>query len=149
MHSTVSLRDGPGVRGRPFGRDNPGRKPGSKNKCSLISATLLEGEREGLLRKAIELAKRGNVSMLKFLLGRLLPRDRLISIDLPRIVSANDAASALKHILRAVCTGAISPTEAAALATLISPLMEDVAGKAASCELIPSLADHLRSPDRE
>jgi hypothetical protein len=38
-----------------------------------------------LLGKAVELAKAGNVVMLKFLLGRILPRERLIKLDLPRM----------------------------------------------------------------
>ena len=54
-------------------------KPGSKNRTTLVAAALLEGEAEELVRKAIELAKAGDVAMLKFLLERILPRERLIS----------------------------------------------------------------------
>ena len=36
---------------------------------TVIASALLEGEAEELLRKAIELAKGGDVAMLKFLLG--------------------------------------------------------------------------------
>jgi hypothetical protein len=85
----VSTSHGPGVRGRPFAEGNPGRKRGSRNKASLISAALLDGEQPELLRLAIDIAKRGNVPMLKFLLARWLPRERLIKIDLPRIVSTS------------------------------------------------------------
>jgi hypothetical protein len=38
---------------------------------------------EALLHTAIHLARAGNVPLLKFLLGRILPRDRLIKFDLP------------------------------------------------------------------
>ena len=65
-------------RGRPFAKGNSGRRPGSKNRSSVVAASLLAGEKTALLRKAIELALNGDVPMLKFLLGRLLPRDRLI-----------------------------------------------------------------------
>ena len=67
----------PAPRGRPFANGNPGRKPGSKNRTTLVAAALLEGEAEELVRKAIELAKAGDVAMLKFLLERILPRERI------------------------------------------------------------------------
>ncbi len=73
--------------------------------------------------------QRGNVRLLMFFLSRLLPRDRLLSIDLPEIVSESDARGALQSILRAVSTGAISPAEGAALAALIAPLVHEVARK--------------------
>jgi hypothetical protein len=81
---------------------------------------LLEGEAEQLLRKAIELALAGNVVMLKFLLGRMLPRDRLIKLDLPRMDYADDAVEALGAVMQAVSEGEISPSEGAAVATLIN-----------------------------
>jgi hypothetical protein len=134
---------GRGTRGRPFAPGNGGRPPGSKNKSTQIAAALLEGDREALLRKGLELAKRGNERLLIFFLSRLLPRDRLISFDLPEIISASDARGALQSILRAVSTGVISSAEGAALTALIAPLMHEVAEKPSSRELTPSLADHL------
>jgi len=135
-------------RGRPFPPGNGGRPPGSKNKSTQIAAALLEDDREALLRKGLELAKRGNVRLLIFFLSRLLPRDRLITFDLPEDISASDALVALRSILGAVSTGTISPNEGAALAALIAPLAH-VTGKTCSRELTPNLADHLQSPDKE
>ena len=43
-----------------------------------------------LVRKAVEIAKAGDVSMLKFLLGRILPRERSIKIDLPSTIYERD-----------------------------------------------------------
>jgi hypothetical protein len=108
------------LRGRPFVNGNSGRKPGSKNRATLVAAELLEGEREAMLRKAIELALAGNVDMLKFLLGRFLPRERLIKLDLPQIKFADDAVESYRVITHAVCEGQITPNEAAALATLVN-----------------------------
>jgi hypothetical protein len=48
------------ARGRPFAKGNPGRKPGSKNKTTLIGEALLKEAEEQLLRKAIEMAKAGD-----------------------------------------------------------------------------------------
>ena len=136
-------------RGRPFPPGNGGRPPGSKNKVTQIAAAMLEGDREALLRKGLELAKRGNVRLLIFFLSRLLPRDRLISFHLPENISSSNARRALQSILGAVSSGVISPTEGAALAALIAPLVHEVARKPSSHELTPGLADHLQSPDTE
>jgi hypothetical protein len=110
----------PATRGRPFTNGNSGRKPGSRNRTTLVAAALLDGEAEELVRKAVELAKAGDVGMLKFLLGRVLPRERLIKLDLPRMDFADDAVEALSIITHAVAQGTITPGEGAALATLIN-----------------------------
>ena len=107
-------------RGRPFANGNPGRKPGSRNRASVVAAALLEGEAEELVRKAVQLAKAGDVPMLKFLLSRFLPRERLIKFELPTMETADDAVEALGSVLRAVSEGEISPSEGAAVAELIS-----------------------------
>jgi hypothetical protein len=108
------------TRGRPFANGNPGRKPGSRNRATLVAAELLEGEAEELMRKAIERAMAGDAMMLKFLLGRILPRERLIKLDLPRMDFADDAVEALGHIMQAVSEGKISPSEGASLASLVN-----------------------------
>src|SRR6516165_8082495 len=110
----------PAVRGRPFAKGNGGRRPGSKNQSTLILQALSDGDQEELLRKGFELAKAGNIPMLKFILGRILPRERPIRIDLPQMEFADDAVAALGSIVRAVSEGSISPGEAADLANLVS-----------------------------
>ena len=109
----------PTYRGRPFAEGNAGRKPGSKNRTTVVAAALLDGEAETLVRKAVELAKDGDVAMLKFLLGRILPRERLIKLDLQPMNFADDAVAALGAIIGAVGDGRISPSEGAALVTMI------------------------------
>src|SRR5215831_6805707 len=71
------------LRGRPFEKGNGGRRPGTKNRTTLVANALLEGEESELLRKAIELAKAGDTQMLKFLLDRILPKERSVRVDLP------------------------------------------------------------------
>jgi hypothetical protein len=110
----------PAVRGRPFAKGNGGRRPGSKNRSTQILQALLEGETEELVRKGIEIAKAGDVSMLKFFLSRILPRERPIRIHLPLIEFADDAVEALSAIVRAVSEGSITPSEGADLATLVN-----------------------------
>ena len=118
--STHAKSQVPDVRGRPFEKGNSGRRPGSKNRSSQVLAALLEGDEVELVRKAVEIAKAGDIQMLKFLLSRMLPRDRPIKIDLPQMNSADDAVEALGRITRAVSEGIITPIEAAALATLVN-----------------------------
>jgi hypothetical protein len=109
----------PAPRGRPFANGNPGRKPGSKNRTTIVASALLDGEAEELVRTAVELAKAGNVVMLKFLLGRILPRKRPIKLDLPPMNFADDAVAALGAIISVVGDGGVSPSEGAAFAALI------------------------------
>lgn len=62
-----------GVPGNPNGREK-----GSKNKMTLIREQLegnLADDGITLLTKATQLAERGNTTMLKFLLERLLPKN--------------------------------------------------------------------------
>lgn len=121
MSSPDNMRDNdPPIRGRPFAPGNSGRPPGSKNRSTVVYQALLEGEEEDLVRKAIELAKAGDVAMLKFLLARLLPRERPVKLDLPRMDYADDAVDAFSSIADAVSKGQISPSEGASLATLIN-----------------------------
>jgi hypothetical protein len=107
------------TRGRPFAKGNPGRRPGSKNKTTVIGQALLKEAEEDLLRKAIEMAKAGDGPMLKFLLDRILPKERSVQIELPKLLLASDAVDALGAIVEAIGTGQIAPHEGASLATLV------------------------------
>jgi hypothetical protein len=107
------------LRGRPFPKGNGGRKPGSRNRTTAVAEALLRDEEANLVRKGIELAKAGDVAMLKFFLDRILPRERSVRIDLPPMERADDAVDALGIIIKAVGNGEISPNEAVSFAKLI------------------------------
>ena len=62
----------------------------------------------------------GDVVMLKFLLGRVLPRERLITLVSVTDGDCIDAVEAHSEIVRAVSDGLISPSEAAAVAALMT-----------------------------
>lgn len=110
----------PRRRGRPFQKGNSGRRPGSRNKTTLVAEALLRNEEMELVRKAIELAKAGDAQMLKFLLDRILPKERSVRVELPPIDYASDAVEALGTIIDAVGTGRIAPNEGSALANLVA-----------------------------
>lgn len=113
-------------RGRPFQpgtSGNPqGRPRGSRNKTTLAVEALLEGEAEGIARKAIERALSGDMAALRLCLERLLPprHDRPVAFDLPKIETASDALNGSSSILAACAAGALTPCEAAQIMDLIS-----------------------------
>ena len=107
-------------RRRPFAKGNGGRKPGSRNKATLVAEALLRGEEVELVRKGIELAKGGDSQMLRFFLDRVLPKDRPVKMDLPQIKSAGGAANAFSAIVQAVAGGEIAPAEGASVASLVA-----------------------------
>jgi hypothetical protein len=139
------------TRGRPFSVGNPGRKPGSKNHATLIAAALLQDEARDLVRKGIELAKAGNVAMLKLFLPRILPRDRTITLDLPDMNFADDGVAALGLIMRQVSEGTITPSEGAALATVVQSYSRaiDIADIANRLDLLEKEIWSARSHRRE
>ena len=118
--------DVPAPRGVPFARGNPGRKPGSQNRTTRVAAALLEGEVEELTRTAVDLAKDGDVVTLKFLLGRILPKERSVRVDLPPTDGDFDAVDAMGAILNAAVSGQILPSEAAALASVVTAYARDI-----------------------
>jgi hypothetical protein len=93
-----------------FGAGNPGRPRGSKNRTTAIAQALLADEETELVRKGIELAKAGDVQMLKFLLDRLLPKDRLIKIDIPPLDFADEAIDGMAAISSAIAEGQTAAT---------------------------------------
>jgi hypothetical protein len=68
----------------------------SRNKTTLAVEALFDGEAETLTRKAIELAKAGDLAALRVCLDRIAPlrKDRPVLFELPPVASAADAAKA-------------------------------------------------------
>jgi Family of unknown function (DUF5681) len=115
----------PKQRGRPFHKGcsgNPqGRPPGARNAATVIAEQLLEGEAATITRKAIELAKQGDLTALRLCLERIVPprRDRPVHFAVPALNSADDARKAMAAITTAVASGELTPNEAAELSRLI------------------------------
>jgi len=99
----------------------PKREPGTKAWLKKQSNAPRErlGRKE-IFRKAVEMALGGNVPMMKFLLDRILPKERPIQLELPRLDWAHDSVDAMAEIVDAVSSGRISPREAADVAQLVS-----------------------------
>jgi hypothetical protein len=88
-------------RGRPFPKGtsgNPaGKRPGTRNRATMAAEALLDGEAEALTRKAIEMAKQGNITALRLCLDRAVAprRECAVQFRLPELRSAGDAAGAM------------------------------------------------------
>jgi hypothetical protein len=102
----------PGQSGNPAGKAK-----GTRNKVTLAIEALLDGEAEALTRKAIELAKAGDMAALRLCMDRLAPprKDRLVMFELPTITSAADAVKASAALVAAVADGDLTPAEAGEL----------------------------------
>ena len=101
---------------------NPAGKPkGTRHRVTLAAEALLDGEAEGLSRKAVEMALQGDTIALRLCLERILPprKDRPTPFALPALETAADAAQATAAIVQAVAVGELTPTEATELSKLV------------------------------
>ena len=105
-----------GVSGNPAGRPL-----GSRNKSTLLLESLLENEGEGLIRKTIELAQKGEMQALRLCLERIYPprRERLIELPLSEFTEPHQVATVTASILTAVAQGKITPGEAESLSRTV------------------------------
>jgi len=104
-----------------FTHGNPGRPQGARHKATQAALALLEGEAEALTRQAVTMALAGDGAALRLCLERIAPprKDAPLTLDLPPMRSAADAARAAAAALAAVTQGELTPTEAAQILGLI------------------------------
>ena len=109
-------------RGKAFAPGNPGKPQGARHHVSRAVDTMLEGEYEKLTRIAIDKALGGDTAALRLCLDRIAPprRDVPISIDLPPVRSAAEAAEASASVLASVAKGEVTPDEAGRIMALLA-----------------------------
>lgn len=110
------------TRFKPGQSGNPnGRPKGSRHKTTLAIENLLDGEGEAITRKAIELAKGGDMAAIRICLDRIAParKDRHIEFTLPKMEKASDAAAASAAIVEAAALGELTPSEAGELMKIV------------------------------
>lgn len=105
-----------------------GNRYPSRHRTTLAAEALLDGNVEALTRKAIELALGGDTIALRLCLDRILPprRERPMSFELPRLLSAADTVAAMAAITAAVAAGEILLGEAAELAKLVETFVKAI-----------------------
>ena len=112
----------PDGRFAPGNNANPtGRPLGSKHKATVAVEALLQGEAEGLTRKAVELALGGDVTALRLCLERIAPpmKSRSLQLALPPIAQAGDIVGALGTVIGALVAGDLTVDEAAAVVGIL------------------------------
>ncbi len=104
---------------------NPGGRPRGafSNRTNPLRRLLA---REGLpvLRKVIALAKAGDMAAARIVIDRLLPRERLVVLSLPKITDAASATQALAQLLDHAAKGELTSTEASNLSALAKSFIE-------------------------
>ncbi len=111
-----------GNRFKPGQSGNPAGKPkGARHKATLAVQALLDNEAETIGRKAVELAKAGDMTAIRLVLERVLParRDAPLTIDLPDIETAENITAAYTAVAKAVAAGEITPSEGTALSGIL------------------------------
>src|SRR5712692_10172380 len=110
----AGLRDANG-RFAPGNSGNPaGKKPGTRNRATVLREALAEGEDIAAARIVIDKALAGDAVAARFIVGRLMPRPRgrEIELDLPDVASAGDIVTAYDATVQAMADGEITPDEA-------------------------------------
>ena len=110
------------TRGRPFAAGNPGKPKGARHRVTRAVEELLEGQHVELTQVAIREALAGDMVALRLCLDRIAPprKDAPVTIALPEVRTAADAAKASTAVLAAVAIGEISPDEATRVMAILT-----------------------------
>lgn len=106
----------PGVSGNPRGR-----LPGTKTRKQAVVESLFEGEVAEVARKALEMARGGNVDCIRLILDRIAPvrRGRPVRFKFPSLNDGADVVACFNGILRSCADGVLSIEEAQSLASVV------------------------------
>jgi hypothetical protein len=90
------------------------KRPGTRNRKTVLAEALRDGEDNAVARVVIDKALAGDAVTARFLLGLLSPkpRGRAIALDLPEGTRPGDAVAAFDATLAAMAAGEITPDEA-------------------------------------
>jgi hypothetical protein len=116
--------ESPVKRGRPFEPGNKfgrGRPRGSRNKKAIALQQLLDEYLPALMRKTIAMALQGDVSLLRMLLDRKLPKAHGSPLKIGRLPSATIEEVAHSHqtVINEVTSGNLTPVEALQIDSLL------------------------------
>ena len=112
---------------------NPaGRPRGARNRTTILLQKLLEDDGEALARKAIDLAKGGDLVALRMCMDRLMParKHEPVAFELPRLDTAADTVTAAATIVAAAAAGELTPAEAADIAKAVDIYVRALATQA-------------------
>jgi hypothetical protein len=90
---------------------------------------LLADDAEAIGRKAIAMAKQGDMAAIRLCMDRLSPprKDEPVAFELPPLDKPADSVAAAAEIAAAVAAGELTPSEAADLAKVIDIYVRAIA----------------------
>jgi hypothetical protein len=108
-------------RGKPFAKGNPGRRPGTRCKATMLAEKLLSKDIKDISNVVVGLAKGGDLDACKLILDRILPvpKSRRITFPMREIHSVADVQEAMNGLWAAVASGGITPEDAQVLGKLL------------------------------
>jgi F0F1-type ATP synthase gamma subunit len=112
---------------------NPaGRPRGARNRTTILLQNLLAADAEAIARKAIDLAKDGDIAAIRICMERLTPtrKSEPVELDLPPLGTAADSVDAAATIVAAAAAGELTPSEAADLANVVDIYVRALATQA-------------------
>jgi len=101
---------------------NPaGRKPGQRNKATLLALALMEGELDAIVRSVIEAAKGGDLTASRLIVDKLIPaaKSRPVTINLPMLDTIESCRAAQAAIIASVASGDMLPDDGEAMSVLV------------------------------
>ena len=112
---------------------NPaGRPRGSRNRATLLMESLLADDAEAIGRKAIEMAKQGDMAAVRLCMDRLAParKGEPVAFELPPLDKPADSVAAAAEIVAGVAAGELTPSEGADLAKVVDVYVRAIATNA-------------------
>jgi len=112
---------------------NPaGRPRGSRNRATLLMEGLLADDAEAIGRKAIEMAKQGDMAAIRLCMDRLAPvrKGEPVAFELPPLHKPADSVAAAAEIVAGVAAGDLTPSEGADLAKVVDVYVRAIATEA-------------------
>lgn len=107
---------------RPGQSGNPsGKKPGTRNRTTLIAEQLMAGDVEAVTKSVLAAAMSGDMQAARLILDRVAPvrKGRPVEFELPAIDTAADVAAATGAVALAVAEGELTPEEGQAVAGIL------------------------------
>ncbi|MDH2353480.1 DUF5681 domain-containing protein [Bradyrhizobium sp. SSUT112] len=103
---------------------NPsGRKPGTRNRATLLIESMSEDDRAAIVAKIIKQAKRGDRASQKLIVDRIEPprkgRAAPFPLPLPPIKTTGDVVVAMEAVTSAMAAGQLSPAEAVEISAVV------------------------------
>src|SRR5215472_12029411 len=117
----------------PFEKGESGNPAGgSRNRATLLMEGLLADDAEAIGRKAIAMAKQGDMAAIRLCMDRLAParKGEPVACELPPLDKPADSVAATATVVAAVAAGELTPSEGADLAKVIDVYVRAIETKA-------------------